>query len=148
MGHLSNDHFAEFVSLAAFRLSGRPILCELLCSKNEITKIITIQSELKKMQKQSPELFYKKKIFFKILQNSQGNTFGRVSFWVKLQAWSENFKNFFFTELLWATASENGFKIFIFTEKNCFQAFFIDKYYKVQGFFLWSENLLKVMTCT
>ena len=43
-----------------------------------------------------------KKTCLKILQNSQENTCIRVSFLIKLQT----FKNTFFTEHLWTTASE------------------------------------------
>ena len=32
------------------------------------------------IQKQPPEVFHEKKVFLKILQNSQENTFARVSF--------------------------------------------------------------------
>ena len=37
-------------------------------------------------QKQPPEVFYGKKVFLKISQNSQGNTCAKVSFSIKLQA--------------------------------------------------------------
>ena len=37
-------------------------------------------------QKQPPEVFYIKKVFLKISQNSQENTCARVSFLIKLQA--------------------------------------------------------------
>ena len=36
-------------------------------------------------QKQPPQVLYIKKLFLKILQNSQENTFTRVSFLMKLQ---------------------------------------------------------------
>ena len=42
------------------------------------------------MQKQPQEVFYKK-VFLKILQNSQENTCARVSFLTKLQASACNF---------------------------------------------------------
>ena len=45
------------------------------------------------------EVFYKKRIL-RISQNSQGNTYARVSFLMKLQA------NSFFTEHVLVTASE------------------------------------------
>ena len=66
----------------------------------------------------------RKKVFLKISQNSQENTCARISFLVKLQAepcnfikketlakvfsceFREIFKNTFFTELLWTTASD------------------------------------------
>ena len=38
------------------------------------------------MQKQSPEVFYEKKLFLEISQNSQENTCATVSFLKKLQA--------------------------------------------------------------
>ena len=37
-----------------------------------------------KAQKQPPEVFYKKKVFLEISQNSQENTCARFSFWIKL----------------------------------------------------------------
>ena len=37
-----------------------------------------------KAQKQPPEVFYKKKVFSEISQNSQENTCARFSFWIKL----------------------------------------------------------------
>ena len=40
-----------------------------------------------KLQKQPPKVFYKKKVFLEISQNSQENTCARVSFLIKLQAW-------------------------------------------------------------
>ena len=46
------------------------------CSKN------SCDSEY---QKQPPEVFYKKRVFLEILQNSQENAFTRVSFLIKLQ---------------------------------------------------------------
>ena len=39
-----------------------------------------------KAQKQPPEVFYKKKVFLEISQNSQENTCARFSFLIKLQA--------------------------------------------------------------
>ena len=74
------------------------------------------------LQKQSPEVFYKKGVL-EISQNSQENTCARLSFLIKLQAWSlllywketltqvfscqfcEISKNIFFTEHVWTTAS-------------------------------------------
>ena len=49
-----------------------------------------------------------KKVFLEISQNSQENTCARVSFLIKLQALGlcEIHKNTFFTEHLWATASD------------------------------------------
>ena len=38
------------------------------------------------LQKQPPEVFYKKKVFLEISQNSQENTCARVSFLIKLHA--------------------------------------------------------------
>ena len=38
------------------------------------------------LQKQPPEVFYKRKVFLEISQNSQENTCARVSFLIKLQA--------------------------------------------------------------
>ena len=40
----------------------------------------------KHLQKQPPEVFCKKQMFLKISQNSQENTYVRVSFLVRLQA--------------------------------------------------------------
>ena len=37
-------------------------------------------------QKQPPEMLYQKKVFLKILQNSQENTCARVDFLIKLQS--------------------------------------------------------------
>ena len=37
-------------------------------------------------QKQPPEMFYKKKVFLEILQNSRQNTCARASFLIKLQS--------------------------------------------------------------
>ena len=54
-----------------------------------------------------------KKVFLEILQNSQENTFARVSFLITLQAclrspeFCEISKNTFFTEHIWATVSRN-----------------------------------------
>ena len=73
-------------------------------------------------QKQSPEVFYIKKVFLEILQNSQENTCVRDSFLIELQTSQQHFKketlaqavsceyceiskNTFFAEHLWATAS-------------------------------------------
>ena len=47
-----------------------------------------------------------KKVFWEILQNPQENTFARVSYLIKLQAWGKIFKNNFFTEHLRTTASD------------------------------------------
>ena len=63
------------------------------------------------MQKQPPEVFYekRKKVFLKISQNSQENTCGRVSFFIKetlaQMFFCEISKNTFFTEYLWMTAA-------------------------------------------
>ena len=46
-----------------------------------------------------------KKVFLKILQNSQENTCARVSFLIILQMPPANFKNTFFTEHHWTTPS-------------------------------------------
>ena len=77
-----------------------------------------------KVQEQPPNVFYKKKVFLKISQNSQKNTCARVFLLIKLQAAACNFikketqvlafscefweifKSAFFTEHL-ATASES-----------------------------------------
>ena len=42
-----------------------------------------------KLQKQSPEVFCQKKVFLEISQNSQENTSAKVSFLIKLKAFSE-----------------------------------------------------------
>ena len=48
-----------------------------------------------------------KKVFLEISQNSQENTYARVSFLMKLQAeFCEISKKKFFTEHLWAAASD------------------------------------------
>ena len=75
------------------------------------------------IQKQPSEVFYKKKVFFKILQNSQETTVPESLFWkscrpescnfIKKEAlaqefaceFCETFKNTFFTEHLWVNAS-------------------------------------------
>ena len=44
-----------------------------------------------------------KKVFLEILQNSQENTYARVSFLIKLQVWD---RTRFLTEDLWPTPSE------------------------------------------
>ena len=77
-----------------------------------------------KKKTQPPEVFYVKKLFLEILQNSQENTCARVSFLIKLQAPACNFikkdtlaqafscefceisKSTFFTEHIWTTASK------------------------------------------
>ena len=46
------------------------------------------------MQKQSPEVFYEKKLFLEISQNSQENTCATASFLIKLQAASLRYKQF------------------------------------------------------
>ena len=48
-----------------------------------------------------------KKVFWEISQNSQENTYVRVSFLIKLPAFS---KKIFFTEHLWTTASSSFHK--------------------------------------
>ena len=66
-------------------------------------------------------------VFLEILQNSQENTYARVSFLIKLQAWGlqlfkketpaqvfscefcEISRNTFFTEHLWTTACRSNF---------------------------------------
>ena len=64
------------------------------------------------VQKQPAELFYKEKVFLKISQNAQENTCTRLSFLIKslTQVFSCEFCEIsyktFFTEHLWATASE------------------------------------------
>ena len=72
------------------------------------------------IQKETSEVFYKKRVFLKTLQKSQENTCARVSFPIKLQVscnfiknealvqvfscgFCEIFKNTFFTEDLWTT---------------------------------------------
>ena len=73
-------------------------------------------------QKQPPEVFFEKKAFLEISQNSQENICARVSFLIKLQACNfikketlaqvfscgfyEISKNTFFTGQLWTTASD------------------------------------------
>ena len=72
------------------------------------------------IRKQPPEVFLKKKMFWKISRNSQENTCDRASFLIKLQTnfikketltqvfsfeFCEIFKNTFFTEHLPTTAS-------------------------------------------
>ena len=52
------------------------------CTKN---KLLTRKTVLK-VQKQPAEVFYKKKVFLKIAQNSQENTCARASFLIKLKA--------------------------------------------------------------
>ena len=42
------------------------------------------------MKKQPPEMFYEKKVFLKISENSQESTCARVFFLIKLQAWDLN----------------------------------------------------------
>ena len=42
------------------------------------------------LKKQPPEVFHKKKVFFKVSQNSQENNCARVSFLINLQAFIKN----------------------------------------------------------
>ena len=69
------------------------------------------------IQKQAPEVFFKK-VFLKISQNSQENTCTKVAEacnFIKKEAlaqvlsceFCETFKNIFFKEQFWATASEH-----------------------------------------
>ena len=49
-------------------------------------KLHRITTEFHKIKEQPSEVFCKIKVFLKILQNSQENTYARVSFLIKLQA--------------------------------------------------------------
>ena len=71
-------------------------------------------SQKRAKQKQANEVFHKKQVFLKISQNSQGNTFARVSFLIQKETlaqvfpceFGEIFKNICFTEHLWTNASD------------------------------------------
>ena len=83
-----------------------------------------------------------KKVFFKISQNSQENTYARVYFLVKLQVdacnlikketlaqvfsceFCEIFKNTYFTEHFWKTVSITGANAFLeIVAQNCFEIY-------------------------
>ena len=67
--------------------------------------------------KQPPEVFYVKKVFLEISQNSQENTCARVCFLIKLQAWGEHH---------WTAASEQFYTDTPTNEKNWVEKLKID----------------------
>ena len=82
------------------------ITSSLNCSQCSFMYILYLSSakNILYRSKPPPEVFLKQ-VFLKFSQNSQKNTCPRVSFLIKLQAYCEIFKNNFFTEHLWTTAS-------------------------------------------
>ena len=75
-------HFALLISFLSVSLNGSQNL------KSLIFEILTrqlCQLASDNAQKQSPEVFYEKKVFLEISQNSQENTCARASILIKLQ---------------------------------------------------------------
>ena len=117
-------HFFISVALVSYCIqNSQPVLkfhkCHFILShqtKPTINSYFIHQWSLLSLQKQPLEVFYKK-MFLKISQNPQENSCGRASFLNKVAGWAlqlvqmfscefcEIFKNTFFTEHLWTTAS-------------------------------------------
>ena len=68
------------------------LLCAFGAQKSDFKHSTFIAQELEEIgQKQPPEVFYNKRLFLELSQNSQENTCARVSFLIKLQVKACNF---------------------------------------------------------